>query len=324
MENTQEYQLGWGALAVQAGLEIKENGAYSHYTFPGTWENGWITQAHPAPGLFVASAWFTSTNVLDYTIRIPENFLLLLCIDTGSIRISRQGQATQLLTPFTRLVIGNGKPLRLRIAAGEHMCFTSLMIFESCIHRFLKANKVSFPIQIPDARNWTARHVDTPGVMLVMEQIRWGVRGNRLPLPAYLCKAIELLCLFAHNLARAEQGPPKRRHYVTWENEQKLYLVKATIDQDPLQAPGIEDLCLLAEMSESKLRIAFKSLYGKPLYAYTREAIMKRAMQLMGDDELNIKNIATRCGYENPAKFAAAFKAVHGITPSAFRKGFGL
>ena len=77
-------------------------------------------------------------------------------------------------------------------------------------------------------------------------------------------------------------------------------------------------------MSESKLRIAFKSLYGKTLYAYTREAVMKRAMQMLADDALNIKNIAARCGYENPAKFAAAFKDIHGVTPSTFRKGFGL
>ena len=51
---------------------------------------------------------------------------------------------------------------------------------------------------------------------------------------------------------------------------------------------------------------------------------MKRAMQMLADDDLNIKNIAHLCGYENAAKFAAAFKEVHGITPSDFRKGFGL
>ncbi|MFT4142880.1 MAG: AraC family transcriptional regulator [Mobilitalea sp.] len=45
---------------------------------------------------------------------------------------------------------------------------------------------------------------------------------------------------------------------------------------------------------------------------------------MLARDDLSIKNISTLCGYENPAKFAAAFKDVHGITPSAFRKGFGL
>jgi AraC-like DNA-binding protein len=159
--------------------------------------------------------------------------------------------------------------------------------------------------------------------MLVMEQLRWGVRGNRLPPPAYLCKAIELLCLFAHNLDNEKQKR-SRRDYVTWNDEKQLYLVKERIDQNPLSLPSTEELCHLAQMSQSKLRIAFKSLYGTTLYSYIRESIMKRAMQMLADDELNIKNIAHQCGYENAAKFSAAFKAIHGITPSAFRKGFGL
>ncbi|MCS4478041.1 helix-turn-helix domain-containing protein [Clostridium botulinum] len=51
---------------------------------------------------------------------------------------------------------------------------------------------------------------------------------------------------------------------------------------------------------------------------------MKRAMQLLSADHLSIRNISELCGYKNPAKFAAAFKNIHGITPSDFRKSFNL
>lgn len=323
MNYTEEYEQGLGAMAMHFQFDAKYHNHYAHYTLPGTWKNGWITEVHPCDGLFVASAWFTTIDTLNYTLHIKQPCLLILCIDTGDITLTQNGKAAKTLTPFTHLWINPEKPVRLTIPAGMHACFTSVLIFDSCIERYLKAIDCSYPIRVKDAALWKPQHIDTPGVMLVMEQLRWGVRGNMLPSPAYLCKVIELLCLFAHNLDR-EQQKRSRRDYVNWNDEQKLYRVKERIDENPISPPSTEELCHLAEMSQSKLRIAFKSLYGITLYSYIRESIMKRAMQMLADDELNIKNIAHLCGYENAAKFTAAFKLVHNITPSQFRKGFGL
>ena len=323
MQHTNDYALGWGAMAEHLGFKTSKNGIYSYYDIPDIWDNGWITQVTPVEGLHVASAWFTAKEQIEYTMHTEKPCLWVFCIDNGSLSFTRQGVPSRQLSPFIQLIICNGKPLRLNIAPGEPVCFTSLLIFDSWIENFLLANNITYPIRVSDARQWLPQHVDTPIVMLVMEQLRWGVRGNRLPQPAYLWKTGELLCLFAHALSQENRIKP-RRHYVTWENEQKLHRVRELIDKDPLNTPSTETLCQLAEMGESKLRIAFKGLYGKPLYAYIREAVMKRAMQLLAYDELSIKNIATLCGYENPAKFTAAFKAVHEITPSAFRRGFGL
>lgn len=323
MEYTDEYNLGWGAFSKHFGFDMKKEGNYAFHTIPGNWENGWISEVNPAEGLFIASAWFKADEELDYKMFTDKPCLLILCIDTGDMTITQKGKKAKTLSPFTQLIISKGTPLRLTIPAGMHMCFTSVLIFDSCIDNFLSATGYSYPIRVLDAVKWKPGNIDAPNVMLVMEQLRWGVRGNRLPLPAYLCKAIELLCLFAHNKDK-EATMPERRKYVTWSDEIKLYRVKERIDESPLSLPSNEELCRIAQMSESKLRISFKSLYGKTLYAYIRESIMKRAMQMLADDDLNIKNIAHLCGYENAAKFAAAFKEVHGITPSDFRKGFGL
>lgn len=323
MDYTDEYTLGWGAWAQRLGFETKHYDKDTFYELPSKKEISWVHEVHPTEGLFAASAWFTPEQTLDYTAHIQAPCLLVLCIDCGAITFTRQGKAAQTLTPTTHLIINPQKPFRITFPAGIHTCFTSVLVFDSCIAAFLAANGIAYPIRVADAGQWTPAHVDTPNVMLVMEQIRWGVRGNRLPPPAYLCKAMELLCQIAHNRHLA-QHRRARRHYVTWENEQKLYLVKDSIDRSPLAMPTTEALCMLAQMSESKLRLAFKSLYGTTLYAYMRKAVMQRAMQLLAYDELSIKNIAGQCGYENPAKFTAAFKDVHGITPSAFRKGFEL
>lgn len=323
MGYTNELQLGWGAMAEQIGLKVNKNGFYTYYEIPDIWENGWIMEVNPAKGLHVSSAWFTAKEPLEYTMHIKEPCLWIFCIDQGSLTFTQRGKSTRTLSPSTQIYISNGKPIHLSIDAKVHSCFTCLLVFDSWIEKFLLANAISYPIRISDAQQWLPLHVDTPLAMLVMEQLRWGVRGNRLPPPAYPLKAGELLCLFAHSFSNHHQKR-QRRLYVTWENEQKLDKIRELIDKDPIHVPATETLCQLAQMSESKLRIAFKSLYGKPLYTYIREAVMKLAMQLLAYDEMSIKNIAAHCGYENPGKFTAAFKDVHGITPSAFRKGFGL
>lgn len=325
MDYTNEYNLGWGAWAEYFGFETSRSDDYavSDYLLPSNWKDQWIREVHPVEGLFAASAWFTPEKSLEYTIHTGQPCLWIFCIDCGHITITQRGKPARKLVPSTQLLVSNGNPFRLTISAESHACFTSVLIFDTCIQTFLSANGFSYPIRVQDAKMWKPKHVDTPHIMMVMEQIRWGVRGMRLPLPAYLCKSIELLCLFAHNMDREQHKIPRRR-YVTWNDEQKLYTVRDKIEENPLQPPSLEELCRLAEMSESKLRISFKSLYGMTIHAYIREAVMKRAMQLLAYDELNIKNIAAMCGYENPAKFTAAFNKIHGITPSAFRKGFGL
>lgn len=44
----------------------------------------------------------------------------------------------------------------------------------------------------------------------------------------------------------------------------------------------------------------------------------------MSEEHLSIGEIASKCGYKNPFKFSAAFKDIHKITPSDFRKTFNL
>ena len=320
---TKEYEKGWGAWAEHFGFKQYNLAHYTHYEVPPGWENGWISERNPAPGLYVSSAWFTPEITLEYTMHIEKPCLWIFCVDCGDLIFTRKGKPEVKLSPATHLVINPQKPFRLTLPAGVHACFTCILVFDEYIEAYLKANQHDYPIRVKDAPLWKPQHVDSPDIMLIMEQIRWGVRGNRMPLIAYNCKTIELLFMIAHN-AEYERRAKNRRHYVTWNDEKKLYKVRERIDLNPLNPPGAEEMCRLAEMGESKLRIAFKSLYGTTVYAYMRTAVMKRAMQMLADDELSIKNIAALCGYENPAKFTAAFKDVHGITPSLFRKSFSL
>lgn len=61
-------------------------------------------------------------------------------------------------------------------------------------------------------------------------------------------------------------------------------------------------MCQLSELSESMLRQSFINLYGVPIYEYIRIEPMKRAMQLLSEDNLGIHNIAEQCEYKKSRK----------------------
>ncbi len=323
-----EYQsASWGAMAKKYNLTQNSYGETSTgvgYYFPSHWSNGWIVEENPAEGLYVSSAWFTPEKNVAHTVDIKKPCLWIFCIDCGHITYSQQGKTATTFTPMIHTLSNPERPFRLTFPKEIHTCFTSILIFDEFLEPFLQAKNTPPKITLCDAKMWESEHYNTPGIMLILEQIRWAVRNGDMPQLAFEGMVLHLLCAIARNYPALPKRRSSRRNYVTWENEKKVYAVKLKIDENVLAIPPIEELTRIAGMSESKLRLSFKNTYHIPLYDYIRREKMKRAMQLLSADHLSIHNIAERCGYKNASKFSAAFHAVHGVTPSEFRKAFNL
>lgn len=316
--------VSWRGLSEQYSLKTDKYGSGFIYNFPPDWSNGWIVEMRPARGLFVASAWFTPSQTIVHTVETDKPCMWILCIDCGDIMYTQQGKKALQLTPVNHIIINPQKKFRLTFKKDTHYCFTSVLVYDDYINNLIKNRADAPKISIEDAKQWKSGNYNTPDIMLIMEQIRWGIRNSDMPLLAFEGMVIYLLSCITRNFPELPKKRMARRHYVTWENEQKVYRVKERLDQDILHPPGIQELCKIAGMSESKLRLSFRNIYNQPLYDYIRTGTMKRAMQLLSDDHLSIRNIAEICGYKNAAKFAAAFKEVHNVTPSEFRKTFNL
>lgn len=81
-----------------------------------------------------------------------------------------------------------------------------------------------------------------------------------------------------------------------------------------------EDLARLFHVSRAHLCNAFKSVYGVPVYKYVRiQKIQMAALQLIHTDR-SVIDIAIECDYDNPSKFASAFKEIMGESPLEYRK----
>ncbi len=81
-----------------------------------------------------------------------------------------------------------------------------------------------------------------------------------------------------------------------------------------------EALAKEVEISLGALKTGFKGVYGSPIYTYIRTHKMNvAASMLVTDRKKRIIDIAADMGYDNPSKFAAAFKETFGVTPAAYR-----
>ena len=80
----------------------------------------------------------------------------------------------------------------------------------------------------------------------------------------------------------------------------------------------------MLNMSESHFQHVFKEKLGISPYAYCLRLRVENACRLLEDTGMRICEIARDCGYENTFYFTQAFKKKTGLTPSAYRKKYGM
>ena len=74
-------------------------------------------------------------------------------------------------------------------------------------------------------------------------------------------------------------------------------------------------------VSTSALSSAFRGVYGMTPGAFLRAQRMHGAAALLRTTQRTILDIAGQFGYDNPSKFAKAFRSVIGVAPNAYRSG---
>lgn len=82
----------------------------------------------------------------------------------------------------------------------------------------------------------------------------------------------------------------------------------------------LPELAAQFHLSQSSLKICFKALYGVPVASYLRALRMDTAAQLLRESDLPVAEIAHRVGYEDPSRFAAAFRRHTGRRPTELRR----
>ena len=75
-------------------------------------------------------------------------------------------------------------------------------------------------------------------------------------------------------------------------------------------------------MCQEKLRLLCHKETAKSPMAQVTYLRMRYAADLLTQDDLNVQQIGFLVGYENPFNFSLAFKRLHGLSPTHFRRLF--
>lgn len=84
---------------------------------------------------------------------------------------------------------------------------------------------------------------------------------------------------------------------------------------------GLEDVAAYVNMSKSYFCKFFRRKTGCGFADYLTGVRINEGAKLLENTELDITEIAMRCGYNDSAYFTAVFKKIKGVTPTRYRKG---
>ena len=99
----------------------------------------------------------------------------------------------------------------------------------------------------------------------------------------------------------------------------KMYMVeKLLLERLTGSFPGLDFLVKEVGISETSLKINFKTVFNLSPGQYFQMKQMTLAKELLINERISIKHLCEKMGYNNKSKFAAAFKKHHGVLPSTF------
>jgi len=179
----------------------------------------------------------------------------------------------------------------------------------------------SFSIDLPTLRAKFCKE-DRAFLMRTTEPIRdifadLYTASQELRIPYFRIKIIELL-----HVLRAADVPQNGeiRPYFPKKQVDTVKRIMEYIRDHMDRHMTLQELSDRFRISQTAMKLVFKSVYGQSVYAYLRNYRIERAAYLLRHGDDSITAVAGKVGYSNPSKFAAAFKAVKGMSPAQYQK----
>ena len=81
----------------------------------------------------------------------------------------------------------------------------------------------------------------------------------------------------------------------------------------------LDDIARRLATSRRQLQRAFAEIGGTSFRTHVARVRMRRALDLLREGRLPVREVANAVGYRQPAQFAKTFRRHHGAPPSSFR-----
>lgn len=83
--------------------------------------------------------------------------------------------------------------------------------------------------------------------------------------------------------------------------------------------PRPDEIARTVNLSVPRLRALFKAETGESLARYQKSLRMRKAVKLLEETFLNVKEITQRVGIHDESHFVRDFKRIYGLSPTKYR-----
>jgi AraC family transcriptional activator of pyochelin receptor len=154
-----------------------------------------------------------------------------------------------------------------------------------------------------------------PPVWRVFDEVLYGVASPASRQLLLEARGLELLALLVDELSLQGEA---RSSLTSWDID-RLERARRTLLGRLSSPPSLPELARSVGLNEFKLKVGFRTHFGASVFGYLRAQRMEHARHLLAGGRFTVTEVAARVGYENPSKFAAAFRKHFGVPPSALR-----
>lgn len=258
----------------------------------------------------------------------PENIILFHRSDPATTRPA--GVSVNFHHRFELVtVLDTPAPSRIDRTTYELHPGECALIYPNQFHHFMDVAQsridwlfITFELRNPAALaelKDSPRVMDTEGLAL-LDQILSIFHAGTAETRDTLAISYLLSRLLLH-IRGCEPIPAERRDIHSGDNVRDVILeginryVRGHLDS----SVTIADLAQELGYSVSHLRAVFRDRLGVSLGRYMRESRLSAAAQLLQTTDLNVGEIATRCGFESIYAFSRAFRKSFGLPPRNYR-----
>ncbi|SSB96596.1 DNA-binding response regulator, OmpR family, contains REC and winged-helix (wHTH) domain [Pseudomonas sp. 43mfcvi1.1] len=138
------------------------------------------------------------------------------------------------------------------------------------------------------------------------------------------CAPEEVLARIKIHLQLTWRAPPPSQHNPADPEPQGdeivLRVVMRLIDEHLDDMPSLVQLAQKVGTHEKRLSRIFREHLGLTVFAYIRDARLRRGQALLSESALSVQDVADLVGFRNACNFTTAFRQRIGMTPSQFRQ----
>ena len=91
------------------------------------------------------------------------------------------------------------------------------------------------------------------------------------------------------------------------------------IEREYAEPIELDDVARRLATSRRQLQRAFTEAAGVSFRTHVARVRMRRALEMLREGTLPVRDVANAVGYRQPAQFAKTFRRHHGAPPSSFR-----